>query len=254
MTGFSADWLALREPADAAARSIALAKVFARTLRPGARIVDLGAGRGALTGWLGPFLPKGTTWTLVDGDARLLSLAPRARKRRMPLGGRLPDADAYVSTALIDLAGTAWLARLVHHARGRPLLMHLAVDGRHEFSIPHPLDGAVLDAFARHQRRVKGLGPALGGEAPFAFARLASGAGYRVMLARSDWRLHDRALLLATVEGIAQAAAEQAPSLDVDSWLRARRYDIARDRLSLVVGHRDVLAIRHRRRPTARPA
>lgn len=254
MTGFSADWLALRVPADAAARSRPLARTFARALRPGAHVVDLGAGRGALTGWLGPFLPKGVVWTLVDGDARLLSLAPRMRKRRQSLGGHLPDADAYVSTALIDLAGLAWLARLLRHARGRPILMHLAVDGRHEFSIRHPLDGAVLGAFARHQRRVKGLGPALGGEAPFAFARLAARAGYRVTLARSDWLVRDRSLLLATVEGMAQAAAEQEPSLDVGPWMRARREAIARGRLSLVVGHRDVLAIRHRRRPTVRPA
>ncbi|MBL8833580.1 MAG: class I SAM-dependent methyltransferase [Rhodospirillales bacterium] len=254
MTGFSADWLALRAPADAAARSRALARMFARALRPGAHVADLGAGRGALTGWLGKFLPKGTRWTLVDGDARLLSLALHGRKRRMSLGGRLPEADAYVSTALIDLTGPAWLRHLVRHARGRPMLMHLAVDGRHEFSIPHPLDEAVLTAFARHQRRFKGLGPALGGEAPFAFATMARRAGYRVALARSDWSLREPALLLATVEGIARAAAEQQPFLDAAAWLHARSRQIADGKLNLVVGHRDVLAIRHRRRPTVRPA
>ncbi len=254
MTGFSADWLALRAGADAAARSRRLAMRFAGTLKPRAHVVDLGAGRGALTGWLGPLLPKGMHWTLVDGDARLLSLAPRVRKCRRSLGGRFPQADAYVSTALIDLAGLAWLARLVRHARGRPLLMHLAVDGRHEFSVPHALDGAVLGAFARHQRRVKGLGPALGAQAPFAFARIAARAGYRVTIERSDWLVGDRELLAALVEGIAQAAVEQEPSLDLDAWLRARRSQIARGGLSLRVGHRDVLAIRHRRRPTPHPA
>lgn len=254
MSGFSADWLALRAGADAAARSRRLAMRFAGTLKPHSHVVDLGAGRGALTGWLGPLLPKGTLWTLVDGDARLLSLAPPARKCRRSLGGRFPQADAYVSTALIDLAGTAWLARLVRHARGRPLLMHLAVDGRHEFSVPHALDGAILGAFARHQRRAKGLGTALGPQAPFAFARIAAHAGYRVTVERSDWQVDDGALLSALVEGIAQAAGEQEPSLDTDVWLRARRSQIARGGLSLRVGHRDVLAIRHRRRPTPRPA
>ncbi len=254
MTGFSADWLALRADADAAARSRKLADMFAGTLKPRAHVADLGAGRGALTGWLGPLLPKGTLWTLVDGDARLLSLAPLSRKCRRSLGGRIPQADAYVSTALIDLAGTAWLARLVRHARGRPLLMQLAVDGRHEFTMPHVLDDAVLGAFARHQRRVKGLGPALGSQAPFAFARIAARAGYRVTIERSDWNIQESTVLKAVVEGIAQAAGEQEPSLDVDAWLRARQSQIARGRLSLVVGHRDVLAIRHRRRPTLRPA
>jgi hypothetical protein len=233
---------------------VSLARIFARTLKPGARIVDLGAGRGALTGWLGPLLPKKAKWMLVDGDARLLSLAPRARKIRRSLMGALPPADAYVSTALIDLAGTAWLARLVRRARGRPMLMQLAVDGRHGFSPPHPLDDAVLDAFARHQRRTKGLGRALGGAAPFAFARLARAAGYTVSMARTDWRLRNAALLRATLDGIAGAAAEQDSMIDLSGWLRARRAQIETGRLTLVVGHRDVLAIRHRRRPTSRPA
>ena len=254
MTEFSADWLALRAPADADARDRALAARFAKALRPGANVADLGAGRGALTGWLGPMLPKGTIWTLVDGDARLLALAPRARKCRRPLGGRIPDADAYVSTALVDLAGTAWLARLVRNARGRPLLMQLAVDGRHEFSTPHALDEAVFAAFACHQRRVKGLGPALGPQAPFVFARLAARAGYHVTMARTDWLVRDRRLLSALVDGIAEAAGEQDRSVDVKVWLRARRAQIARGGLTLLVGHRDVLAIRHRCRPIFRPA
>ncbi len=254
MSGFSPDWLALRAPADAAARSVRLAQDFARILKPNARIVDLGAGRGALTGWLGPLLPKGAAWTLVDGDARLLSLAPRACKVRRSLMGALPPADAYVSTALIDLAGNAWLARLVRRARGRPMLMQLAVDGRHEFSPPHPQDKVTLDAFARHQHRTKGLGPALGGEAPYAFARLAGSAGYTISMVRTDWRLRDSALLSATVGGIADAAAEQNPALDLSGWLRTRHAQIAAGKLMLVVGHRDVLAIRHRRRPTSRLA
>jgi hypothetical protein len=254
MSGFSPDWLALRAPADAAARSIDLARHFARILRPGMRIADLGAGRGALIGWLGPLLPKGMAWMLVDGDARLLSLAPRACKVRRSLMGALPSADAFVSTALIDLAGSAWLARLVRHARGRPMLMQLAVDGRHEFSPPHPQDEAVLDAFARHQHRTKGLGPALGGEAPHVFARLARSAGYTVSTARTDWRLRDAALLRATIGGIADAAVAQDPALDLSGWLRTRHAQIAAGDLTLVVGHRDVLAIRHRRRPTSRPA
>ncbi|MBI3503485.1 MAG: class I SAM-dependent methyltransferase [Proteobacteria bacterium] len=254
MSGFSADWLALRAPADAAARSAALARRFARVLGPDARIADLGAGRGALIRWLDPFLPKATAWTLVDGDAHLLSLAPRARKCRRSLGGAFPRADAYVSTALIDLAGPAWLARLVRHANGRPLLMQLAVDGRHEFTPSHPADAAVLAAFGDHQRRTKGLGPALGAQAPAAFARLAARAGYSVAVARTDWRLRDAAMLKAMVDGIAGAAREQAPGLDLSDWLHARHAQIAGGKLSLVVGHRDVLAIRHRRRPISRPA
>jgi SAM-dependent methyltransferase len=252
MSGFSADWLALRGPADDAARDRELARLFAKALGPRARVADLGAGTGALLRWLSPFLPKGAAWTLIDGDAALLVRAPgRARKRRQPLGGRLPTADAYVSTALIDLCGTAWLARLVRRARGRPLLMMLGVDGRHALAPADPRDGAVFAAFAAHQRRVKGLGPALGVAAPFAFARIAVRAGYRVRIARSDWRLGQGALLREALAGIAAAAAEQDPALDAPAWLAAR---LAVRDLTLTVGHRDVLAVARRRRPSGRRA
>lgn len=251
MSGFSADWLALRAAADAAARDVGLARRFARTLNPGARIVDLGAGTGALLRWLGPFLPKRTRWTLVDGDARLLSLAPRARKLRRSLGGRLPEGDGYVSTALIDLAGTAWIARLVRHARGRPMLMQIAVDGRHAIDPPDPRDEAIFRAFAAHQRRTKGLGPATGGNSPFVFARLAAMAGYRVRFASSDWRTREPRLVAATIEGIAAAAKEQAPALAVGDWLQLRLAQAAMGRLTLLVGHRDVLAEPRRRHPTS---
>lgn len=253
MSGFSADWLALRASADAAARSTGLARRFARLLGARARIVDLGAGTGALLRWLAPYLPKATRWTLVDGDALLLSHAPLARKVRRPLGGAWPAADAYVSTALIDLAGTAWLARLVRHARGRPLLMQLAVDGRHELDPPDPRDAAIFTAFGTHQQRVKGLGPATGGASPFVFARLAARAGYRVTLVRSDWRTAESRLVAATVEGIAQAAKEQCPDLAVEDWLSLRRRQATAGRLTLLVGHRDVLAEPRRRRRISHP-
>ncbi len=252
MSGFEPGWLALRAPADAAARDRGLARRFARALGPRARIVDLGAGTGALRLWLSPFLPKGARWTLVDGDAALLALASGpTRKRRQMLAGRLPAADAYVSTALIDLCGSAWLARLVRHASGRPLLMMLGVDGRHVLTPSDPRDAAVFAAFAAHQRRVKGMGPALGGTAPFAFARFAARAGYAVRVARSDWQLEQGALLRETLAGIAAAAAEQDPALDTSAWLSAR---LAVRGLTLTVGHRDVLAVARRRRPTGRPA
>lgn len=245
MSGFAADWLSLRAAADAAARDRDLARRFARALGPRAHVADLGAGTGALHRWLSPFLPQGTAWTLVDGDAALLAQSPgRARRRRQSLAGRLPPADAYVSTALIDLCGTAWLARLVRRARGRPLLMMLGVDGRHALAPPDPRDAAIFAAFAAHQRRVKGLGPALGGMAPFVFARLAAKAGYAVRVARSDWRLGHGRLLRATLAGIAAAAAEQDPALDAAAWLESR---LALRELTLTVGHRDVLAVARKR-------
>src|SRR6185312_14115446 len=67
MSKFSADWLALREPADRAARDRGLARRFAAALPPRPRIIDLGAGTGATARALAPFVAG--TWILVDRDA-----------------------------------------------------------------------------------------------------------------------------------------------------------------------------------------
>jgi len=254
VSDFSADWLGLRAPADAAARSRKLARMFGKALPSSAVVVDLGSGTGAMMRWLAPFLPAHVRWRLVEGDARLLAQAPlRARKIRRSLAAKLPPADAYVSSALIDLVGVAWLRKLLRAARGKPLLMGLAVDGRHELTPPHRKDAALFAGFARHQRRFKGLGAALGGAAPFVLAQLGARAGYRVELAASDWHLPSGKLLEATLEGIASAACEADPSLDLGEWRRLRARQLAAGQLTLTVGHRDLLAVRRRRRPICRP-
>ena len=81
------DWLALREPADAAARDPELAALAARPARrPGARwsIRDLGCGTGSLGRWLAPQLPGPQHWILHDRDTALLARAEAG----------LPDAAA----------------------------------------------------------------------------------------------------------------------------------------------------------------
>lgn len=238
MSGFSADWLALRGPDDDAARSRVLARAFARALKPGAKIADLGAGTGAMGRWLRPFLPKRCTILSVDGDATLLSRAKAPRLRRS-LAGRLPPADAYVSTALIDLVSVAWLRKFLNAARGKPVLMCLAVDGRHALTPAHAADGAIFAAFAKHQRRWKGLGPALGPLAPAALATEARRLGWHAVTLRSDWDLKPGALLDATLAGIVDAAGLPAPRVK---------------RTRLIVGHRDVLLIPRRYRRTDRSA
>jgi hypothetical protein len=75
MTGFSSDWLALREPADGAARSPALVAAVA-AFGSGAnalRILDLGAGTGSTLRALSPHLPAAQHWTLVDHDGSLVA-------------------------------------------------------------------------------------------------------------------------------------------------------------------------------------
>ena len=80
MTGFSADWLSLREPFDAAARAASLVEELHRHLPRGTaetplEIVDLGAGAGSNLRYLAPRLGGAQRWRLVDDDARLLEAA-----------------------------------------------------------------------------------------------------------------------------------------------------------------------------------
>src|ERR1700733_10318137 len=70
-------WLALREPADAAARSPELTEQLRRVLPSTGRHVihDLGCGTGAMGRWLAPRLPGPQHWILHDRDADLVELA-----------------------------------------------------------------------------------------------------------------------------------------------------------------------------------
>ena len=286
MSGFSAEWLALREPFDAAARAEAdsVAARAAGWLGPAPRrIVDLACGTGANLRALAPRLGRGQHWRLVDHDAALLAALPdalRAWGRRCGYqvtvrgGGTLaidgPGFDATVAcqaldlarglpalalppgalltaSALLDLVSAAWLDALVTEATraGATLLFTLNVDGRVLWQPADPGDGPVQAAFAAHQRRDKGFGPALGaGAVPEAVARLQA-AGWQVETARSDWHIdgaQSPAMLQALVDGTAAAAIEQAPGQRdaVAAW-RQRR-SAGRADACLVVGHVDLAA------------
>jgi hypothetical protein len=69
---FDANWLALREPFDRAARSVALARRLADRLPRRPRLLDLGAGTGSLFRFLAPIIGRGQDWILLDADAALL--------------------------------------------------------------------------------------------------------------------------------------------------------------------------------------
>src|SRR5215468_8468401 len=122
MSDFSTDWLALREPVDAASRSMRLTRAIADAL-PHYRavdILDLGAGTGANVRYLAGKLPLPQRWLLVDRDQRLLSLAPQVWPSRCldlqqaVLDTGLFDGRALVTaSALLDLVSDAWLEALV---------------------------------------------------------------------------------------------------------------------------------------------
>jgi hypothetical protein len=84
--GFAADWLALREPFDSAARDRDLAQRFAAALeqqslrhkKPLKKLVDLGAGTGANFRFLAPLIGGNQDWLLIDHDPLLLAAQSEA--------------------------------------------------------------------------------------------------------------------------------------------------------------------------------
>ena len=79
----SREWLALREPADAAARAADLVEHLGRAPPATGRWVihDLGCGTGAMGRWLAPLLPGPQHWVVHDRDADLLEVAAAERPR-----------------------------------------------------------------------------------------------------------------------------------------------------------------------------
>lgn len=277
MSGFSESWLALREPADAAARNAALEASLAAALPQDGevRIVDLGAGTGANLRALAPRLGARQRWVLLDWDT---SLADGARRRLAAFadhceeegdalvlhrGGRriavhfvpcdlaadpaAPFAHAphlVTASAFYDLVSGTWCRRLAEAAARHGALVHAALtcDGRDAWTPAHPADAAVFAAFRAHQGGDKGFGPAAGPEAPAVLARALEVVGYSVTMAGSPWVLDEsrRALIAALADGTAAAAAEtgRVAQEELKAW-RDARGAVAH----CTIGHMDLLAL-----------
>ncbi len=268
MSGFSADWLALREGADASARAAALVARL-RSARSGPfAILDLGSGTGANLRYLAPRLGAAQDWLLVDVDAALLeraglatgagpARASRVRSTRLDLARELaaleiPAHGLVTASALLDLVSRPWLEALAARcaAAEADVLFALTYDGRIELGPPDPEDAAVRALVNRHQRRDKGFGAALGPAAARAAADAFAAVGYAMATAPSDWRLGpaDAALQRALLQGWTQAAAEVEPAWAdrLAAWHARRAAPIEAGRATAVVGHVDLLGLRPR--------
>jgi hypothetical protein len=261
MSGFSAEWLALREPADHAARSMSLTCSVIESLPGGAvpRILDLAAGTGSNLRYLmtaGFTRTRAAKFLLLDHDPALLaaiSRTPDVATRCLDLS-TLDDRSIFegralvTASALLDLVSEAWLgalaARCVEH--GSIALFALSYDGRIACAPEDSADAAIVALVNEHQRTDKGFGPALGPDATDAAERRFRTLGYRVQRARSDWTLPpaSHALQRALIDGWAQAATEIATSdaAVIDAWRRRRHAHIDADRSHIVVGHDDLAA------------
>lgn len=267
MSGFSADWLSRREPADHRARDGALLGRLAAwaASRDSLSVVDLGCGTGSNARAMVPHLSGTQHWRLIDYDPALLEVA--VEKTAALAGDRLrafsfkteqadfaggvdallaADCDIVTAAALFDLVSKAWLDGLAASlaARSLPLYTVLIYDGAMEWQPTHPLDEPLRRAFNTHQHTDKGFGPAAGPEAgPHLAARLAE-AGYEVITASTPWRLGpaDHALLVTSAVGVANAARElgDIPETEIEAWLNFRRGEKGG---SCLIGHIDVLAL-----------
>jgi hypothetical protein len=263
---FSAEWLSLREPADAAARSEALTRALADVLPrdPSVRILDLASGTGANARYLFERLRREQEWLLTDHDAALLSVVPdrltsadgrtcQIATRRIELS-RLDDDDLFrnrqlvTASALLDLVSDSWIKRLAQHCRGSRAvaLFALTYGGRIECDPVDSADQMIRELVNRHQRTDKGFGPALGPEASDSAERAFADAGFAVRRAASDWLLKPemRELQHQLIEGWASAAAEiDARRSDTIGQWRSRRLSFVNQGVSsILVAHEDLLA------------
>lgn len=275
MSGFSPEWLALREPVDHRSRDRGLAVLLAAHLaaREEPRIVDLGCGTGSNLRALAPQLGPRQSWTLVDYDARLLSAA---RDRLVAWADRTTDCrvgvilhkaereisvrfrqadlvrdldaalgeapDLVTASALFDLCSTGFIERFASAITSRKAAFYtvLTYDGVQTWLPPHAADAAMRDAFIAHQKTDKGFGVSAGPDAPGALASAFRQAGYDVREADTPWRLGaDDAQLIADLAAGFAGAVEETGSVDgavLASWRAVAR-------TGSVVGHTDTLAL-----------
>lgn len=276
MTGFSVEWLSMREPVDHAAINpdVRAAVIAHFSGRDDIAVVELGAGSGSGLRALAPYLPQRQTWTLLDYDPALLAharvslvqWADTAREDmdsvhllrsgqeiavhflQADLAGGVPvtaleNVDAVSASAFFDLVSARWMKDLAAQlsAHKLPLYATLTYDGAEKWSPPHPADAVMLAAFHADQHRDKGFGPAAGPDAATVLQSVFSDQGYAVAVGDSAWRLgaEEQPLITALAEGSADAVSDcgSVPPADVEAWRTARIRGSA-----CIIGHKDVFA------------
>jgi hypothetical protein len=275
------NWLALREPADADARSQRLTNevVVAIGRHDPLSILDLGTGTGSNIRYLAGRLPVPQRWLIVDRDPVLLAEAQAqmsswgasrgydVTKRRDELVirgdgmdcsiearcqdlGWLEDQEIFAgrhlvtASALLDLVSVQWLQHLAVRCRdvGAVVLFALTYDGRSHGTPEEPEDDEIRELLNRHQRASdKGFGPAAGPDAVEHVSRAFTAVGYRVRREATDWLL--------------PSDKQEFQTALIEGWARAA-LEIAPDRagkvaswLSRRLGHveagRSVLTVCH---------
>ena len=228
MSGFSSQWLGLREPVDHVSRNPDVQNAMLEGLRQrhgealtSLRIIDLGCGSGSNLRALAPLFGKEQHWTLVDHDAELLAVAKTQIRqwadstvnetadqlmvqrghqtlticfRQADLNRDLQailadgDYDLVTAAALFDLISPDWIARFCDLLEV-PFYTVLTYDGRSVWQAPAAADEAVLAGFHQHQQTDKGFGVAAGPDAANVLAQCLKTKGWIVVRGDSTWYL-----------------------------------------------------------------
>lgn len=275
MTGFSPEWLGLREPADAAARNANVAQtVWGRfALSNKINVVDLGCGTGANLRATAAILPNEQSWTLVDRDAALLNRARLAlsawadqaesdgdslqlKKGQASISVKfrcvdlasdlesvLSNAPGLVTaSAFFDLVSETFIRKLARQCAEVRAAFYtvLTYNGVQRWSPHRPADNQISGAFHHHQLRDKGFGPAAGPMAPSHLADQFRLNGYVVTEGESPWVLgrNDRMLIEELMRGQAMAAAETGlvDAKTLEAWVKVQRSGAE-------IGHTDTFAV-----------
>jgi SAM-dependent methyltransferase len=275
MSGFSREWLRLREPVDVAARNSDVAEAVAArfALRDAVRVVDLGCGTGANLRATSSLLPNSQSWTLIDNDAALLEAARHTLSawadevetqgetlhlkkgsaeitvdfKSLDLATDLDRAfdgspALVTASAFCDLVSEAFIRKLAAKCAEKKSAFYslLTYNGVQRWSPHRPADNQIASAFHSHQQSDKGFGPAAG---PMAQSHLVDQFklyNYLVLEGESPWVLgrNDRMLIDELVHGQATAAGETGlvDAKTLETWVKVQRSGAE-------IGHTDTFAV-----------
>ena len=250
MTGFSRNWLQLREPLDKESRSQKIIETLrlVHPYRP-IHVVDLATGTGANLRYLCKELGGHQIWHLIDHDKKLLEAIPSYTKdwaaknkllaneiaNKLLIKGNNVDCHVYTQqqnlsdlkeiniqegalvsgSALLDLVSNTWLESLAKKCMllKATILFSLNYDGHIIFKPYEQEDELVRALVNKHQVTNKGFGEAMGPTAGYSAMKIFSDLGYNIQNHRSDWHIkpNDQELQTILLDTWLEAATEISP-------------------------------------------